>query len=178
MDAYERYGRALLRKAERMVGNREDARDILQGLFADLCKKGGSPGDQPVDANDTNDAPMDLPYLYRAVTNRCLSFLRDESNRARLLQRHDEALAPPPRTACDERAIGHDLLVKLVARLAPGEGEVLAYRYVDDMTQEEIAELLGLSRKTIGKRLERIREAVREIAAADQPGALRAGVKQ
>ena len=37
---------------------------------------------------------------------------------------------------------------------------MLAYRYLDDMTQEEIAELLGLSRKTIGKRLDRIREAV------------------
>jgi RNA polymerase sigma-70 factor (ECF subfamily) len=163
MDAYERYGRALLRKAERMVGNREDARDIVQGLFADLCKKSGG-------------APMDLPYLYRAVTNRCLSFLRDETNRGRLLQRHDDTLMPAPRTACDERAIGHDLLVKLVARLEPGEGEVLAYRYVDDMTQEEIAELLGLSRKTIGKRLDRIREAVRAIAG-ESPDAPPAGEK-
>ncbi|HEX4449148.1 MAG TPA: sigma-70 family RNA polymerase sigma factor [Polyangiaceae bacterium] len=163
MDAYERYGRALLRKAERMVGNREDARDILQGLFADLCKKSGPPG-------GALEVPMDLPYLYRAITNRCLSFLRDETNRGRLLQRHDDALVPAPRTACDERAIGHDLLVKLVARLEPGEGEVLAYRYVDDMTQEEIAELLGLSRKTIGKRLDRIREAVRQMAGESSGG--------
>ena len=76
MDAYERYGRALLRKAERIVGNREDARDILQALFVDLYQQ--------------SDAPMDLPYLYRAVTNRCLSFVRDETNRARLLERHDD----------------------------------------------------------------------------------------
>jgi RNA polymerase sigma-70 factor (ECF subfamily) len=152
MDAYERYGRALLRKAERMVGNREDARDILQGLFADLV---------------ASKATADLPYLYRAVTNRCLTFLRDESNRARLLDRHDVALAPPPRTACDDRAIGIDLLVKLVRELEPGESEVLTYRYLDDMTQDEIAELLGLSRKTIGKRLDRIREAVRRVAESE-----------
>jgi DNA-directed RNA polymerase specialized sigma24 family protein len=50
MEAYERYGRALLRKAERVLGNREDARDVVQGLFADLHQK--------------LDAPMDLPYLY------------------------------------------------------------------------------------------------------------------
>jgi RNA polymerase sigma-70 factor (ECF subfamily) len=152
MDAYERYGRALLRKAERMVGNREDARDILQGLFADLLGSSSFAG------------TADLPYLYRAITNRCLSFLRDESNRARLLDRHDLALSPAPRTACDERAIGVDLLAKLVRELEPGESEVLAYRYLDDMTQDEIAELLGLSRKTIGKRLDRIREAVRRVA--------------
>ena len=136
-----------------MLGNREDARDILQALFADLVAK---PAGQT----------MDLPYLYRAMTNRCLTFLRDESNRARLLDRHDVALTPAARTACDERAIGVDLLVKLVRELEPGESEVLAYRYLDDMTQEEIAELLGLSRKTIGKRLDRIREAVRRVSGA------------
>jgi RNA polymerase sigma-70 factor (ECF subfamily) len=156
MEAYERYGRALLRKAERIVGNREDARDIVQALFADLVQR--------------SDAPTDLPYLYRAVTNRCLTFLRDETNRARLLARHDDALAPAPRTACDDRLIGQDLVVKLVRELDPGESEVLAYRYLDDMTQEEIAELLGLSRKTIGKRLDRIREAVRKVARTDPGG--------
>jgi RNA polymerase sigma-70 factor, ECF subfamily len=152
MQAYERYGRALLRKAERIVGNREDARDILQALFVDLYQR--------------SDVPMDLPYLYRAVTNRCLTFVRDETNRARLLDRHDAALGPPARTACDDRTIGLDLLVKLLRELDASEGEVLAYRYLDDMTQDEIAAMLGLSRKTIGKRLDRIREAVRKVAGA------------
>lgn len=156
MDAYERYGRALLRKAERIVGNREDARDILQALFVDLYQR--------------SDAPMDLPYLYRAITNRCLTFLRDETNRGRLLERHDAALAPARRTACDDQVIGHDLLLKLVRELGPAEGEVLAYRFVDDMTQDEIAALLGLSRKTVGKRLDRIRDAVRKLTAAPEAG--------
>jgi RNA polymerase sigma-70 factor (ECF subfamily) len=153
MDAYERYGRALLRKAERILGHREDARDVVQGLFVDLHQK--------------SNAPMDLPYLYRAVTHRCLTLLRDEANRARLLGRHDEALAPARRTRCDDTAIGRDLLVKLVRELDEHESEVLMYRYVDDMTQEEIATLLGLSRKTIGKRLERIREVVERIVAGE-----------
>ena len=157
MDAYERYGRALLRKAERIVGNREDARDILQALFVDLYQR--------------SDAPMDLPYLYRAITNRCLTFLRDESNRGRLLEHHDQALVPSRRTACDDVVIGHDLLLKLVRELDAGESEVLAYRFVDDMTQDEIATLLGLSRKTIGRRLDRIRDAVRRMMAAPDPEA-------
>ena len=155
MDAYERYGRALLRKAERIVGNREDARDILQALFVDLYQR--------------SDTPMNLPYLYRAVTNRCLTFVRDETNRARLLERHDEALAPAARTPCDDHVIGRDLLLKLVRELDLGESEILAYRFLDDMTQDEIATLLGLSRKTIAKRLDRIREAVRRLTR--NPGA-------
>jgi RNA polymerase sigma-70 factor (ECF subfamily) len=157
MEAYERFGRALLRKAERILGNREDARDVVQGLFADLYGRAG--------------ATLDLPYLYRAVTNRCLTCLRDESNRARLLERNDAALGPAPRTACDERVIGIDLLSKLIRELDEGEMDVLVFRYLDDMTQEEIASLLGLSRKTIGKRLDRIRDAVARVTrtAAEGP---------
>jgi RNA polymerase sigma-70 factor, ECF subfamily len=150
MEAYERYGRTLIRRAARIVGNVEDARDLVQALFVDLHQR--------------PDAPRDLPYLYRAVTHRALSFLRDERNRARLLERHDTALAPPPRTRCDDRAIGIDLLTKLLRELDESEIEVLTYRYFDDMTQDEIASLLGLSRKTIGKRLERVNEAVRRVA--------------
>lgn len=156
-DAYHRYGRALLRKAERILGNSEDARDVVHALFVDLCQDG--------------DAPMDLPYLYRAVTRRCLSFVRDQANRARLLERHDTALVPAPRTACDDQIIGHDLLVKVVRELDEGESEVLAYRFLDDMTQEEIAALTGLSRKTVGKRLERIRQAVGRLVRTGDKGA-------
>jgi RNA polymerase sigma factor (sigma-70 family) len=149
MEAYERYGRALLRKAKRMVGT-ADANDVVQGLFVDLIARG--------------DVPLDLPYLYRAVTNRCLSLLRDEANRARLLERDASASPRSPARAGEERAIDRDLLAKLVRALDADHCEVLVYRYLDDMTQDEIASLLGLSRKTIGHRLDRIREVVARIA--------------
>jgi RNA polymerase sigma-70 factor (ECF subfamily) len=150
MEAYQRYGRTLIRRAARILGNVEDARDIVHGLFMDLHERA--------------DVPLDLPYLYRAVTNRSLTFLRDESNRARLLERHDAALAPPHRTSCDARVIDLDLLTKLLQELDDSETEVLTYRFLDDMTQDEIATLLGISRKTVGKRLDRVAEAVRRIA--------------
>ncbi|HEY8041544.1 MAG TPA: sigma-70 family RNA polymerase sigma factor [Polyangiaceae bacterium] len=150
MDAYDRYARALVRKAERILSNREDARDVVQGLFADLLGR--------------RDVPLDLPYLYRAVTNRCLTLLRDQANRARLLERRDDTLAPASRTPCDDHVIGIDLLTKLMHELDEGEADVLVFRYLDDMTQDEIASLLGLSRKTVGKRLEHIRETVARVA--------------
>jgi RNA polymerase sigma factor (sigma-70 family) len=139
-----------------MLGNGEDARDVVHSLFADLYQRG--------------ETPLDLAYLYRAVTNRCLSLLRDEANRARLLERHDLALGPPHRTPCDESVIGHDLLAKLARELDHGACEVMVYRYLDDMTQEEIAALLGLSRKTIGKRLDQIRETVGRLMAGGEDG--------
>ncbi len=158
MEAYRRYGHALIRKASRMLGNPDDARDIVQSLFTDLYHR--------------DDAILDLPYLYRAVTNRCLTFMRDERNRVRLLE--ENPATSPHRTLCDDQVVSHDLVTKLVHELDDGHCEVLAYRFLDDMTQDEIAELLGLSRKTIGKRLERIREAVTRLAAAPPSGSLEA----
>lgn len=150
MESYRRYGPALLRKAERLLQNREDARDLVQALFVDLIERGDER------ARETND----LPYLYRAVTNRCLNMIRDQRNRARLLQRQDIALRGLVRTSCEARTVDLDLLAKLSAELDDESCELLVYRYVDDMGLEEIAEVTGKSRKTIGKRLEEAREAV------------------
>jgi RNA polymerase sigma-70 factor (ECF subfamily) len=150
MESYSRYGPALLRKAERLLQNGEDARDVVQALFVDLIERG--------------DQANDLAYLYRAVTNRCLNLIRDRRNRARLLARQDVLLRGPVRTSCEARAVDLDLLSKLSGELDAESCEILVYRYVDDMGLEEIAALTGKSRKTIGKRLEQVRAAVLRLS--------------
>lgn len=149
MELYRRYAPALLRKGRRLLGNASDAEDMVQALFVELIGRG--------------QLNVDLPYLYRAMTNRCLNVLRDCDNRQRLLNRHDAALRGPVRTRCDDEVIGLDLLTRLCDRLDERSVEILIYRYFDDLPQEEIAELLGTSRKTVGKRLDRIRDEVRAL---------------
>jgi RNA polymerase sigma-70 factor, ECF subfamily len=144
--AYRAYGPALVRKAERMLRSREDAVDIVHALFVDLIPRW--------------DRDVDLPYLYRAVTNRCINALRDRATRARLLEREQIAAAPIGRVRLEEQIVGVGLLARLAERLDAGHMEVLVARFVDDLTQEEIAAHLGLSRKTIGKRLDKIRDEV------------------
>jgi RNA polymerase sigma-70 factor (ECF subfamily) len=151
MDTYQRFAPALIRKAERMLQSHDDALDVVHALFVELLSR--------------EESEIDLPYLYRAVTNRCLNLIRDRSARRRLLARQDVLLRGPVRTTCEDRAIDLDLLTKLSARLDQQSAEILVYRYVDDMSQEEIASLLGLSRKTIGLRLDRIHGLVRELIA-------------
>jgi RNA polymerase sigma-70 factor (ECF subfamily) len=152
MDLYSRYGPALVRKARRMLGNDADAQDIVQALFVRLLAEG-------ID-------DVDLPYLYRAVTHNCLTWLRDHHNRARLLQRQApvvQALQAGTRTRCDELALGQDLLLKLLDELSERQSAVLVYRFLDDCSQDEIAELLQTSRKTVGKDLARVRAAVERL---------------
>ncbi len=146
LEAYRLYGPALLRKAERVLANSDDASDVVQTLFAELIGRGGE--------------RFELPLLYRAVTNRCLNMIRDRKNRERLLAREEPALRGMARVRCDDAVVGLDLLCKLSARLDARHMEVLVCRYVDDMGVEEIAQLVGQSRKTVGKRLARIRDEV------------------
>ncbi len=152
--AYQRYGAALVRKAERILRNREDAVDVVQALFVEL-----------IAAN--REEPMDLPYLYRAVTNRALNVVRDARGRARLLEREQGSLAPRARLADSTRVVGLDLLTRLCDRLDEAHREVMVARYLDELTQDEIAELYGVSRKTVGKRLARVDAAAAELARGE-----------
>lgn len=144
--AYRAYGPALVRKAERILRSREDATDVVHALFVDLIPKW--------------NRDVDLPYLYRAITNRCLNVVRDRGTRARLLEREQAVAAPVGRVRLEDHVVGVGLIAALAERLDEGHLQVLVCRFVDDMTQEEIAEHLELSRKTIGKRLDRIRDEV------------------
>lgn len=149
--AYRAFGPALVRKAERVLKSREDAVDVVHALFVDLIPRWSK--------------DVDLPYLYRAVTNRCLNVLRDRGTRARLLAREQQVAAPVGRVRLDDEVVGVGLIGALADRLDEGHLEVLVARFVDDMTQDEIAEHLGVSRKTVGKRLDRIRDEVIALRA-------------
>jgi RNA polymerase sigma-70 factor (ECF subfamily) len=144
--AYRAYGPALVRKAERILRSREDATDLVHALFVDLIPRWST--------------DMDLPYLYRAITNRCLNAIRDKSTRTRLLEKEPTAAAPVARVQLEDEVVGLRLIAALAERLDESHLEVLVCRFIDDMTQEEIAEHLRLSRRTIGKRLDRIRDEV------------------
>jgi len=144
--AYRAYGPALVRKAERILRSREDAIDVVHALFVDLIPRWSK--------------DVDLPYLYRAITNRCLNVVRDRGTRARLLDREPQLAAPLGRVKLEDEIVGVGLIASLAERLDENHLEVLVARFVDDMTQDEIAAHLGVSRKTVGKRLDRIRDTV------------------
>jgi|GEM_PF-732360 len=151
MTAYREHGGALLRKARRILGSEADAFDVVHGLFADLMAKPA--------------ARFDPPYLHRAVTNRSLNALRDRKNRASLLSSNGDTLVPPQPAAQDRKVIDLEMLAQLVERLDDRNRELLTALYVDEMTQEEAAQSLGISRRAVAKRLSRVRAMLAAIAA-------------
>ena len=104
-------------------------------------------------------------WLYRATVNRCLNRLRSERNRARLLEAAGLADAlprPAPSAAVEHVTVLRELLLRLPDDVA----QVAVYKLADEMSQDEIAETLGASRRQVRKLLERLEQLLAAERAA------------
>lgn len=146
-EVYRLHGRMVLRRARALLGDDEEARDALQELFMSLVH----------DPEKFRGESSIVTFLYRATTNLCLNRLRDRRNRSRLL---DERVSPvAARTSAPAAVVAyeaHELLAGLPDELA----RVIVYAFIDEMTQEEIADVMQCSRKHVGHLIERARQLV------------------
>ncbi len=145
--AYRAHGHHVYRRAVRMLGHPGDAGEILQEVFLSLL-------DRPEQfAGESSLAT----WLYSATTHLCLNRIRDGRTRSRLVAERAGSLPcpslPPP---ADDVAELRDLLVRLPADLA----QVAVYYFGDEMTRDEIAQVLGCSRRHVGHLLERLEETM------------------
>ena len=103
-----------------------------------------------------------LHYCYRITTHLCLNRLRAQRVRRALdvTDGIEEAHQPASVEA-------RDLLLRLFDRLDERELQVATLHFFDQLTQEEIALVMGHARKTIGLVLQRVRAAA--LALADEP---------
>lgn len=140
-DMYRRHAASVYRRACALLGNEADAREVLQDLFVSLLERpeqfaGGS---------------SLQTFLYSATTHACLNRLRNQRNRARLL---GERTDPEEKHAPHEGdALVH---VREVLRQMPNDlAQVAVYYFVDGLSHQEIAELMGCSRRRVGNLVER-----------------------
>jgi RNA polymerase sigma-70 factor (ECF subfamily) len=147
---YRTHGHVVVRRARQILGNEADAREICQELFVSLVEDGS------VLANVRSPAA----WLYTAGTTRALQRLRNQSNRQRLLDQRDPIGASAP-VRPDRFAAARELLARMPEQLALA---VTMY-HLDEMTHDEIAAVLGMSRRNVGLVLER---AQRWIASQEE----------
>ena len=145
-DIYRKHGHSVLRRARALLGNEEDARELLQEVFTSLL-------DRPVQFTGQSNIAT---WLYSVTTHGCLNRLRNERTRRRLLQAHVPASEEAATGDPEQEALLREVLTRLPRELA----EVAVYRYLDGMTQEEIASLLGCSRRHVGDLLGRMHAMV------------------
>jgi RNA polymerase sigma-70 factor (ECF subfamily) len=163
-DLYRRYGALVRRRARSLLGDEHEAQDAMQEVFVRVIAA----------MAEFRGQSQPSTWLYRITTNLCLNRIRDgRRRRERLAQAADVGSGPPAGAApAESRATLRGVLERLPEDLAM----VGVYYFVDEMDQAEIAALLGVSRRTIGYRLDRFREQAQavlgstEVAADGLPG--------
>lgn len=143
---YERYGAVVYRRALRLLGDEHAAWDAVQEVFVRVLKH----------ARRFRREASPTTWLYRITTNYCLNVLRDSARHSRKLQ---VEAGPSPSSA--ETVPHPDLrltMVTLLSRLPRELGEIAVYHHVDRMSHEEIAAVIGISRRTVGNRLKEFQE--------------------
>jgi RNA polymerase sigma-70 factor (ECF subfamily) len=150
-ELYSRYSRSVWRRARGILADDEAARDVMQEVFLRAIK---------VDAREAFEA-RPIAWLYRVTTNLCLNRLRDAKRRTEILS--DCSLEETR-----DRDADAQILLRRILEGVPEELQDIAiYYYVDDLSHDEIANILGVSRRTIGNRLAAFHLAVGELVTQE-----------
>ena len=148
-ELYRRYGPTVLRRARAILRDEHAARDVLQEAFLLAIQERSFRGEA---------SPM--TWLYRITTNLCLNRIRDEGRRKELLAARGEEVEE----ARPADAEGKATLAQLLRNVPDELREIAVYRWVDHMTQDEIAAIVKTSRRTVGNRLEEFRRLAQAAA--------------
>ncbi|MBP1598460.1 MAG: polymerase, sigma-24 subunit, subfamily [Acidobacteria bacterium] len=144
-ELYElRYG-AVYRVALRITGNLMDAEDVLQTVFLRILSRRDRP--------DTAHLPE--AYFRRAAANAAVDLLRRRATHAE--SQLDET---SPHAAFESPAFLKERLRRAIAALEPGDAEMFLLRYVEGLSNGELAEMYDLEKNNIGVRLHRIRQTL------------------
>ncbi|MGI5189229.1 RNA polymerase sigma factor [Promicromonospora sp. CA-289599] len=166
---YDRYAAGLYRYAYRRVGG-EHAEDVVAETFAVAFRRRNTYDRSRPDAR---------PWLYGIATKEIARWHRSEEARLRAWARSDVGHteeSPADRVA--ERvsaSAARPELAEALRQLAPGDRDVLLLEAWGDLTQEQIAQTLGIRPGTARSRLHRARRRVRAALGAGATDELEAG---
>lgn len=136
---YRIHGMDLVRIAAVMLGSRAAAEDAVHDAFCGLFRRW----------DHLSDSANALAYVRSAVLNRCRSELR---RRSRLERRADHSQRPIDIDSPEQAAIlgeeHRDVLLAL-SRLPDRQREALVLRYFLDLTEAEIAAVMGITAGTV-----------------------------
>jgi RNA polymerase sigma-70 factor (ECF subfamily) len=148
---YREHGHAVFRRARRLMRDEDDAWDVVQDVFLSIHRNPGR-----FEARSSV-----ATYLYAATTHACLNRIRDGRNRTRLVAIEAAAHPRPASARSETRTLASEIL----AGLSDDDAVLAVYLFVDELTHEEIAELLGCSRRHIGDLANRLRRRILERVA-------------
>ena len=156
-DAIDQHQSALIRYAQSILHDGEQARDAVQETFIKLCKQ------QPQEV-----ANHLAPWLFRVVRNQCLNILRKEKR----MTHYDspdaiDVQGNPAQSHPQEQRRKETItsLFELVNTLPHRQRELVLLKFQQDFSYQEISEVTGLTVSNVGYILH---QAIRSLKEAWQ----------
>ena len=156
---YSLYAPAIYRFCRRALPTQEDAEDATMEIFAKLREK----------LTQYDPVRPFQSWLYKVAANHCWDFLRRRTGRQ---DREAPLLEEMPHQAIDSdqlarliEAQGAAQVRAALSKLPPRSQMALVLRYFAEMSYEEIADSLGVSRGAVGVVILRARQQLREAMA-------------
>lgn len=149
---YQAYAFAIHRRCARLLGSDAEASDALHEVFVRAHRFG--------DTVRNDDQP--LRWLYRVADHHCFDLLDRRRKEAPLEERQEPERAG---TADWENT---RMMAQVLAACSDRVRTVAVAYYVDGLTQDEIAEAEGISRKTVKEKLASFKQTGARLLA-EQP---------
>jgi RNA polymerase sigma-70 factor (ECF subfamily) len=138
---YAQHYEAVFRAALRVTGRAADAEDVLQTVFLRVLAQG----------HDGEAARRPAAYFRRAAVNASVDLLRRRAVRGETV--YDEAAE----VGVEPPVLLKEQLRRAVATLPNDDATLFLLRFVEGLSNEELAELFGLEKNNVAVRLHRIR---------------------
>lgn len=158
----ERYEEKLTRYVKRFTQETDDVSDIIQIIFIKAY----------VHLKSFDLSRSFNSWIYRIAHNESVTFLKRKS--AEKVSFIDfDVFFPHPFAKEEADSISHkretqELLDTLLTKLSPKYREVLVLYYYDDLSYQEIAEVLRIPTATVGIRIKRGKEALSKLISPYQ----------
>lgn len=147
---YAQFAPIVFRRARVLVSCDADAWDVVQEVFERMLTHGAA----------FRGEARPMTWVYRITTNVALNQVRSRKLRQPLL-----TIVPDEPSTGADHVETRQLLSKWLGHLSERELEVATLLYVDGLTQQEVGEILGLSRKTIVREVDDLRNKLQSLGA-------------
>ena len=157
---YREFGPVVYRRCLRLLGDRAAAEDATQEVFVKLLR----------DVERLQDRETVLPWIYRVAMNHCLNVRRDARRRGQDGLAEDLDVGPDAHGERPDAYPDRQLAQAVLSRFDEETQAVAVGVLVDGLEHEEIASALGISRRTVSRKLSRFVENARKFLARTGSG--------
>jgi RNA polymerase sigma-70 factor, ECF subfamily len=151
-ELYTQYQTYVSRICFRYVKNQEDAEDLTQEIFVKL-----------MDRLDSFEGSAQMStWLYRVAANHCLDHLRWKKRQSQLIE---DSVLCEDESGEDAYALKaeHRFVEKVMEASSESDRHLIFLHFQAGLTHHEIAEMEGVSRVAVTKRLARAQERMQDI---------------